>query len=492
MATEAGTLERLSEELGLALAPLEDLLTADNIRTLFLELGVDDPPSLGGDPAFVQKLGDAVQRAIALGPQIEAVAEAADGDDAGKIVSAAADLLETIIKLGIDIDAIATDIQRAAAGSGAADEMATFATVFAERLLGDIAIRYLETSHPMARELLSLLTIIDLTPVLVLVDGQPVEVVRRRLYFDRLGRLFSDPLGMIQDGYKWGREDFDGALLLRRLSSLFQVLGPLAVVSDADVDGPVTLDLLGVTFSPTTDAHPPGLDGELHAELGASIEIPIAHFGEYWRLALLLGGSFSAGLKARLLPPASLTVQPPTGELEGDVTLRFIGEAPVAGTPFVLFGETAGTRLQAEQVLAGVGTALKWDLAANAASADVGMEIKVVQGKFIITTGSADGFIKKILPPEGITLEFEFTLGWSESRGFYFTGSGGLETTLPVHITIGPIHIDMVHLRVNVSGEGLILEVTIDGGLLIGPVAASVERIGIGADLKFSKGNLGP
>ncbi len=155
MADEPGTLEKLSEELGLALAPLEDVLTADYIRTLFLELGVDDPPSLGGDPAFVQKLGDAAQRLITMVSQIEGVAEAADGDDTSKLVKAAVDLLETIIKLGVDIDAIATDIKRATAGSSSAAEMEAFAAVFAERLLSNIAMRYLETTHPLAREILS-------------------------------------------------------------------------------------------------------------------------------------------------------------------------------------------------------------------------------------------------------------------------------------------------------------------------------------------------
>ena len=77
----------------------------------------------------------------------------------------------------------------------------------------------------------------------------------------------------------------------------------------------------------------------------------------------------------------------------------------------------------------------------------------------------------------------------------YFGGSGGLEISLPTHITLGPIEIVAATLAVG-SSDGVIpieLGATIKGDL--GPLKAVVENIGLRATLTFPPnrdGNLGP
>ena len=63
MSNGTGTLERLAQEIGLALAPLEVLLAPSNLPNLLVELGLDMALDVGGDAAFVQKLNLAAQKA---------------------------------------------------------------------------------------------------------------------------------------------------------------------------------------------------------------------------------------------------------------------------------------------------------------------------------------------------------------------------------------------------------------------------------------------
>ena len=99
MSDGTGTLERLAQEIGLALAPLEVLLTPSNLPNLLVEFGLDTALDVGGDPAFVQKLNLAAQKAAEIGPQLDAVAAAADSGDDTQPIEAVGQLLTIIGEL---------------------------------------------------------------------------------------------------------------------------------------------------------------------------------------------------------------------------------------------------------------------------------------------------------------------------------------------------------------------------------------------------------
>jgi hypothetical protein len=474
--------------------PIQALLAPENLRTFLIELGLDDPPDLSSDSGFAQKLSDATLQILSLIPDLTELADAAEAGDNAKIIEAAARLIEKIVKLGLDLDAVAEDLKRATSGSADAAAIAEFAEEFVERLFEAAIVRYLETDHPIIRQILVLLTLVEITPVTIgiTLEGIELQVYRRRLYLDRLGKLFQDLAGFFKTAYGWGDESFDGRRLFQNTSDLFVALGPLAGLIDSNENATPALGFFNIVLAPTQGVHPPGLEGRLDADLTESVALTLAQINDDWRVDLQLTGKFGAGLTVRLLPVAKLEVQTPSGTLEGDSSLTLVGAAADPSKPFVIFGETMGSRLEAKRVQAGLIAALKWDIAQNKANADVRFETKFVGAKAIIDTSHSDGFLAKILPSDGLSLDFDFDLGWSAARGFFFSGSAGLETAIALNQTLGPFRLDTVHLILGVAADKLRLEASLDGSGVLGPITASVERIGVALDLKFVRGNLGP
>ena len=283
---------------------------------------------------------------------------------------------------------------------------------------------------------------------------------------------------------------------------MFNQIGPTIAVdvglTDAAVPDPnlppgtpPVLEMLSISFVPTTDAHPPGIDGTLHVDLTNSLDITLGSFGDDWRFAVQLGGALAAGLGVRMLPPASLTVTS-AAKVEGDFSLGLIGQASDPTTPFLIFGETGGSRLEATLVRAGLIASLEWDAVNSRAAADAGFEVKVTKANLVVDTSNSDGFLQKLLPPPGLNANFAFDLGWTAARGFFFSGSASLEHAFALNLAVGPFHVDTLHLVIDSESGELTLEASIDGGGTLGPIAVSIERIGVDLDLKFSRGNLGP
>jgi hypothetical protein len=107
----------------------------------------------------------------------------------------------------------------------------------------------------------------------------------------------------------------------------------------------------------------------------------------------------------------------------------------------------------------------------------------------------SDGFLAKLMPEDGINVDFDMVLGFSTTKGFYFGGSGGLEIQLPAHIQLGPVEITsaMIALKPKDGAFPLELTATIKGDLSV--LKATVENIGMKAIFTFppdGKGNLGP
>ena len=101
-------------------------------------------------------------------------------------------------------------------------------------------------------------------------------MIRRRLHPERLPKLLSDPLGLIEAGYGWGRNDFNATRFLQRVSELFEPLDPIAAFGDEDGPPvPPVVDFATFTLAsaPTT---PPGLAGELFAEVAQDAVLTLA------------------------------------------------------------------------------------------------------------------------------------------------------------------------------------------------------------------------
>ena len=98
MADKRGTLERCAEGLALALLPLEELLSAEHLPFLLVEIGLDEAPNLGRDPGLQAKLLEAIAPILQLPAEIEALIVAVEAEDVGKIILSAGKLIEIIAR----------------------------------------------------------------------------------------------------------------------------------------------------------------------------------------------------------------------------------------------------------------------------------------------------------------------------------------------------------------------------------------------------------
>ena len=486
MADSPGTVAGLAVEVGRALTGLEGMLTPVNLPRLLVELGLDDPPDLSGSPGFVAALADVADQAAGLAPAVAAVADGAGGDTVAQ-AQAVGELLDGIRRVIIALRSLADALEQATAGSPDAAELAGFAATFAERLLGAAVVTYLDIEHPFLRRVLSLLTLVEMEAAAQTDQSELVPLLRRRLHPERVGRWIGDPLAVLRDGYGWGQDSFDGKLLFRNVRDLFDVLVPLAIARDADEITPAALDFYSFLVEATTDAMPPGLEGGLYVDLPGPFDLTLGELSENVRAVVHVTAALPANSKLRLLPPASLEI-PGDETATGMVALSLVGEAPDTGTPFLVFGAAGGTRLEAIHLSAALTATLAWDAAAGKARSDLGFEADVAGGRLVVDPSGFDGFLRSVLPADGIQAPFDFGLTWSAERGFAFRGAAGLEATVPVALSLGPVSVVAIHLSLQAHDSGVTAEVSAGVGAAIGPVQVAIDRLGVATVLAFPEG----
>ena len=89
---------------------------------------------------------------------------------------------------------------------------------------------------------------------------------------------------------------------------------------------------------------------------------------------------------------------------------------------------------------------------------------------------------------------FDLTATWAPDTGIHITGGAQLEIDLPLHLSLGPITLPTLYLVAGASDTGIPIEISAALGLTLGPIQASVDRIGLKGLITFPDhgGNLGP
>jgi len=485
-------LESLAGELGLALSCLESVLTPENATILFAELGLDAAPNLAGDIGFTQKLENAAQRAGALFPAIETLSNARESNNDLATLQAVGQLLLAIRGLVLALDDLATDFVRATAALPQAADLEAFALTFVDLLLGNAVVNYLELAHPFLRRILSCLAIVEMKPVTVPVDNVPTTVVRKKLHLDRVSRWLTEPGTVFHDVYGWGENGFDGNALLANVRDVFDALFPIAVIHKADEDDRSDLDLFGFLVRVAADASPPGLEGQLFANPAEQTDLTLGQLTDAFRVALQIDGALAEDLRLRLLPPARLEARA-GANLKASAALSLIGESEDPNHSFVILGASSGSRLEAAHVSTGLVADLGYDAATDSTKSDFRFEAKFTGGELVLDASEADGFLASVLPSSGVHAPFDASLTLSSSRGFSFSGSGSLDATFPVGLSLGAVTVLLVHMGLQPSDSSITAELSASIGLTLGPVRALVERVGIATVLTFPDhgGNLG-
>ena len=254
---------------------------------------------------------------------------------------------------------------------------------------------------------------------------------------------------------------------------------------------PDTYTELGLTFVPL----PAGPDG------GKGLAIAPYTYGaaalsrdlDGWHLDLSSSADLQSGLALQLRPPHNLTLRADLfsePQSAGSADIRFGLKIARTATeqPLMVLGAADTTRLTVENFgisfLAEKSTAIQ----------TLALELDITKLLFVLQAGDGDGFLQKILPPEGLSATFDLAVGWSNANGVYFRGSASLELTIPVHKSVGPVVIDSVYVALATDG-GVTLTLATTAQAQIGPVAASVQHMGIALPIRFpsdGSGNLGP
>jgi hypothetical protein len=485
----AGTLETIARHIGLALQPLEDQLTSQNLIPFLANLGLQFPPQLTAPGPFMTAAQQTSAAAGALPNLLTQLAADISADNAAAIVEDGLKIVQQMAAVIAGLEAMGNQLGTIAGSLPGMDpgEVGTFAGKLASNLLGYLLISYLESVERGVVGMANLLGIVDYIPN----AGSPGDVkhppfITKKLQFSRLGDLFKAPGSLFQTLYGWGAPGFDGTQLIPRLRTSLNLLG---LYSDPKNPDPKSLTLGMFSLA----ASPPGLEASFTYSLpeAFSFSLPISNV---WSVQAQVQGKFAAGLQANITPPFQVTLKPPTGTLSGQLLANLVAQAPDANHAIIILGETNGSRLQTNSFTFGMGLNVTWDSASNTATAEPVIKAQITGGKVIIDMSNADGFLATVLSGVHVEAGFDLGISWAPDTGIHITGGAQLEIDLPLHLTLGPITLPTLYLVAGASSSGLPIEISAALGLTLGPIQASVDRVGVKGLITFPDhgGNLGP
>jgi hypothetical protein len=389
--------------------------------------------------------------------------------------------------------------------------------VFWEELAADLPAHLLALAlaraKPVVLAVFRLFGVITTEPVPSHPMRRP-EHERWVVHWDNLGLALSDPGELMKRAYGWGGT-FKHLELQTRLLDLARLFGIPAWIWDADrdriehyygegVDPPVRLlrvplygvaavDEVAVWLELGLDVFPvpeaPGQAGRPAPDPTGLVVSPYAQGGVGARVSIteaiavevsgLLDASDPIGLK---ITPTGASVV--TSDQPPDVTL---GVALVVQPPagVALLGTSTGTGITLQS--AELGLELLDVLRPNP---EIRIRVGVTQLRVHILLGGADSFLGKLTNGGSIDARTDLMIAWSSRSGLRFDGSGALELVLGLHAKIGTVEITELGVAVEITGGVVGVSAYVSGKGVIGPVAASVAKIG--ARLELRPGADGP
>ena len=453
---------------------------------------------------------------------IEEIASIESFDDIGALSKALAQLQDSLDK----VDGIRVAITAIA---NSANYTEHDAELFTNELFNYLLIDYLAHRLPKLYESLMLFGIICFEQVdSILLDSSTIKTLVRYpierpiLKLGNIKNLLSDPVNYLKEIYLplGGIRDSQaasrfGGELFGRIESLVFLLGGQALVGmrgalDDELNESDSIALLrsftfafpildqrdlsasnGTSFSPRFGATLIVIPSDTSSSFnvaGPGVEVVpfgIAEFGTRlgeWNLDFGVTGSIG---KFFISPDVFKFAEPTTSQTELEIKLSKAS----ANTPAFLVGSTKGTRLEVGQFTIKINANL------NVNYQIYGLITEASSAAIIISAGDGDGFLQKVLPKDGIQIDFDLAIGWSNKQGLYFRGGAGLETTLPINKNLFDVLlINSVYLAILVKESGVSLAAATSMTLKMGPVVIAIEQMGLQAKFTFPQrgGNLGP
>jgi Family of unknown function (DUF6603) len=492
MADKQGTLQSIGTVLTTALRPLTfafsgteqfkgfmlrlgwsptDLPPAYQALTSLINAAIDKLENLGDNPSASDVL-DLVHKAVAAFQAVRSISTAPPGVDAG-----------------------------------------AFLSELPERLFEILLVDFIAAEAPTAYNALVGLNVIKFEHHAA-AAGRPTFL---RVKFDwaAIPKMISDPGSIPQQVCGWGTPDLDAQKVIDYAAAGLLALGLPVFLRESDADAVIAYSADTLERVPAWKS----LD-----VLFYSIAIAGKNLDALFRLRPL--PAFGSHLPGFVLEPVIPSEFPLTMKLADDISMRLRAGTnvsdlfglvvqpdgvsvtypfapgttpPSAGLgvgfdfkpsdPAIVLGEPRSTRLQFK------GASL--DLAATfgASAYEFTFGARMTDLALVLAAGESDGFIKKILGDGETTIAVPLGIEWSNISGVTFKGSGGFEVALYPHLSLGPIDITELIVRLAVPADpkpklNLEIGATLSGDL--GPLKFSVEEIGLRVYVTFEHGNAGP
>jgi hypothetical protein len=386
------------------------------------------------------------------------------------------------------------------------------------RLFDFLLINYLARKSPLSFAILHLINVFDYPHF----DADPtnfqVEHVRATVNYHLFKTLVTDPAQLAKEAYGWNTPQFAVMTLLQRVSLLFQTLGlrsrvqPLhrqaeeswlerTVVETEPMPQLITFvheergNIAGLRLGFSIFGARPTSEGASDGGLGlvpivrgqVEGEIPLPVFEDtvfeflaqadvLKRIALILRPN---------LPPQVRTASS-LGELATGRFALGIRHGRAEGEPKTLVNFPGGSGFSLRQFTLHGGL----DKTSETASESF-VELGLLGCEMTVSLSEADGFLSRTMARDRLEAPFDVHLGWSSSNGIYFRGGTGLDITVPLHAALGPISLESLHLALDIRDDGFDVEASTSGALSLGPLAVTIDRLGLLVHASFNGGNLG-
>jgi hypothetical protein len=490
--------------LGVArgLLGLREFLTPTSVMDLFQRLGGVFPPELGA--AVAPALGS-------LGTALDALEAAADAvqddidNDAPTLIATTGALVGAIAGVLTELASLADAVANASVPGVTQARLQEFATRLAVQMLEDAVVTRMGDRLLDVLKVAALLGVIRYTLQEPEDDDDPTRTsfVVRELRLGALSQLLTNPRQWLQDTYGFGLASFGDKSVSDPFlngSAMIQAIGDYLAAYDARPDDVqqqtydeffIESGLLRVAT--TRQTTPPGLEFRLNVEIPDQVELTHTFGGGRWEGFLKLEGTWPFALGVVWTPDGKLVAASDGQDFTGRLTL---GVRRIAGgdeTP--ILGVGGGSRLTAKSIEVEAGLEFSAGATGSGASGNGFVRAAINQARTVISLGGGDSFTQSLTKGGSLESSFDVSASYSLATGFHFAGSAILEIKLPVHISLGGVHLDGLSIAVPISSGSNTIPIQIGTTVSaqFGPFSALVDRIGLELDVSFPDGggNLG-
>lgn len=256
-------------------------------------------------------------------------------------------------------------------------------------------------------------------------------------------------------------------------------------VADRIADRTLTFSLIGIKEETADEGELKGAinctmtwvpsdhgDPGLLFALGGSGQVE-SELGDGWKLVVKMSSASAMDFLIRKGAPLV------NGPIDGSASFTIEKPLRESGLPNV-FPDRKGTRLEFERIA----------FSGEISSREAGVKMLAQNSALVLAVNKdGDGFLKEILSAGETRIAFDLGLGLSSERGFYIEGGTGLEVVLPIGRKLGPVTVHQLLLSLVATTEAkpahITTEISVGLSVKLGPVEASVDRLGFQMRLAF-------